>query len=134
MTNEKWIYTIHRWLNTLCVNKLLFSDSRFHCAWSISLIQLIRWINLILKSKQKKRQYVTCGAHVSVSMDLYNGISTEKSYEFSYIYLFSAKSWLNSASIDIQWVATTECQCWQNSARIWQKITKYRKTRLSVLY
>ena len=45
--------------------------------------------------------------------------------------LFSGKSWQNPANIDMQWVATIECQCWQDSARIWQKMTNYRKTRLS---
>ena len=44
---------------------------------------------------------------------------------------FSAKSWQHSASIDIQWLQPIVCQCWQNSAMIWRKITKYRKTRLS---
>ena len=53
--------------------------------------------------------------------------------EFSYISQFSAKSWQNPASIGIQWITTIKCQCWQNSARIWQQITKYRKTRLNVL-
>ena len=43
--------------------------------------------------------------------------------------LFSAKSWQNSTSIDIQWVAITECQYWRYSARIWQKMTNYRKIR-----
>ena len=40
------------------------------------------------------------------------------------------KSWQNPASIDIQWDVTIECQCWQYSARIWQKMN-YRKNRLS---
>ena len=31
----------------------------------------------------------------------------------------------------MQRVATTKCQWWQNSARVWPKITKYRKTRIS---
>ena len=38
-------------LNTLCVNKLLFTDSRFHYPWSICLIQLITRIYLISKPK-----------------------------------------------------------------------------------
>ena len=39
----------------------------------------------------------------------------------------SGKSWQSSASIDVQWVATIVCQCWQDSARICQKMTNYRK-------
>ena len=39
----KWICIIHRQLNTLCVNKLLFTDNRIHYPWSTYLIQLIRW-------------------------------------------------------------------------------------------
>ena len=42
----------------------------------------------------------------------------------------NAKSWQHATSIDIQWFSTIECQFWQNSVRIWQKIKKYRKTRL----
>ena len=33
---------------------------------------------------------------------------------------FSAKSWQNPATIDIQWLQRIECQCCQNSAMIWQ--------------
>ena len=49
-----------------------------------------------------------------------------KVIEFIYISSFSAKSWQNPASIDIQWVASIECQC----CRIWQKMTNYRKTQM----
>ena len=35
------------------------------------------------------------------------------------------------ARIVIQWVASIECQCWQDTARIWQKITNHRKTQIS---
>ena len=30
--------------------------------------------------------------------------------------------------------ATTECQCWQDFAKIWQNIKIYRKTRMSSYY
>ena len=36
------------------MNKLLFTDSRFHYPWSICLFQLIRWIHPISKPKSKK--------------------------------------------------------------------------------
>ena len=36
----------------------------------------------------------------------------------------------NPVIIDIQWVATIEYQCWQDSAMIWQEMTKHRKTQL----
>ena len=39
----------------------------------------------------------------------------EEIFEFFYSFL------PNPASIDIQWVATIECQYWQDSARIGQK-------------
>ena len=45
---------------------------------------------------------------------------------------FSAKSWQNSASIDIQWLQPIKCQSWQ-PARIWQKIPNYRKTRIIII-
>ena len=35
-----------------CVQKILSTDSRFHHLWSICLIQLIRWIHLILKPQE----------------------------------------------------------------------------------
>ena len=38
----------------------------------------------------------------------------------------------NHGRIDIQWVATTECQYWQDPAMIWQEITNCRKTQLSL--
>ena len=38
------------------MNKLLFTDSRFHYPWSTCLLQLIRWIHLILKPKSKKHE------------------------------------------------------------------------------
>ena len=50
--------------------------------------------------------------------------------EFSYFSKFSAKSWQNSASIDIQWLQPIVYQFWQDSAMIWQKISKYSKTRV----
>ena len=53
------LHYILRWLNTLCVNKLLFKGSIFHYPWSICLIQLIRWIHLISKPKSKKRDCLT---------------------------------------------------------------------------
>ena len=34
--------------------------------------------------------------------------------------------------IDIQWVATIECQCWQDSVMIWQGVKKYRKLEYSL--
>ena len=52
-------------------------------------------------------------------------------FEFSYISKFSAKSWQNPASIDIQWAATIYCQCWLNSASNWQKIWKYSKNSIA---
>ena len=63
------------------------------------------------------------GGHV-LNLDLFLG-------DGSLIITHYNTSWQNPASIDIQWVAAIECQCWQNSARIWQKITKYRKTRMA---
>ena len=36
------------------------------------------------------------------------------------------------ARIDILWVVTIECQYWQDSARIWQEMTNYAKTQLSI--
>ena len=40
---------------------------------------------------------------------------------------FSGKSWQSSTNINIQWVETINCQFWQDSASIWQKMTNYRK-------
>ena len=45
---------------------------------------------------------------------------------------FSAKSWQNLATIDIQWIAIIECRCWQDSARISQEMINCRKTRMLV--
>ena len=42
-----------------------------------------------------------------------NKTSSNKHKAFLYL-SFSAKSWQNPARIDIQWVATIECQCWQD--------------------
>ena len=45
-------------MNTLHVNKLLFIESRLHYSWNTCLIQLIRWIHLISKTKiEKTRLY-----------------------------------------------------------------------------
>ena len=50
--------TIHRQLFWLCVQKLATTDSRLHYLWNICLIQLIRWIHLILKPKQEEHHCV----------------------------------------------------------------------------
>ena len=52
--SENYFCTIHRQLNTLCMNRLLFIDSRFHYLWSSCQIQLIRWIHQISKPISKK--------------------------------------------------------------------------------
>ena len=58
---------------------------------------------------------------------------TPNRFKFFYNSSFSAELWQNPASIDIHWVATIECQCYQDSARIWYKMTNFRKTRLPVV-
>ena len=70
--SEKYICTVFRQMNTLCVNKLLFTDRRFHYPWSICLFQLsqnqnrkktidwIRWPILL---------YQGSGYQVQINMD-----------------------------------------------------------------
>ena len=53
-------------------------------------------------------------------------MNASKSFEFFCNLSFSAKSWQNHTRIYIQWVATVECQYWQDSG-IWQEMTIYRK-------
>ena len=55
----------------------------------------------------------------------------EKSFEFLHNSKLPANFWQDPASIDIQWVATIECQYWQDPARNWQELTNYAKTRLN---
>ena len=52
--------------------------------------------------------------------------------EFLHNSKFSANSSQDPARIDIQSVATIECQYWQDPARNWQELTNYAKTRLSL--
>ena len=59
-----------------------------------------------------------------------NDSTSNITIEFLHNLTFSANSWQDPANIDIQWVATIECQYWQDPARNWQKLTNYAKTRL----
>ena len=84
-----------------------------------SRIQSLKFINII------KTVY-----NIMLTYDsLVRNVCITTLFEFSYI-SFSAKSWQNSASNDIQWLRPIVCQHWQDSAMIRQKITKYRKTRM----
>ena len=66
MDSQKWFtLTLDSWLNCVWINyypqtvnltmyeKILHTDSRLHYLWSICLIQLIRWIHLILKPEKE---------------------------------------------------------------------------------
>ena len=53
------------------------------------------------------------------------------SIEFLHNLKFPAKSGQDPAGNDMQWVATIECQYWQGSDRVWQKVTNYRETRMT---
>ena len=54
-------------------------------------------------------------------------------HEFFYSSSFSANSWQSPARIDILWSQPIVRQYWRDSARNWQKMTNYRKTRMSRL-
>ena len=52
-------------------------------------------------------------------------------FEFLHNSKLPANFWQDPASIDIQWVATIDCQNLQDPARNWQEFTNYAKTRMS---
>ena len=68
--------------------------------------------------------------HTIYLCEMVTQIYTAKSFEFFYNSSFSDEFWQNRASIDIHWLWPTACQCWYDSARICQKMTNYRRTRL----
>ena len=63
-----------------------------------------------------------------------NTISSHSHSSFSTIWHFLVKSLQDPHSIDIQWVATIVCQCWQDPAMICQEKTNYRKTQLQGIW
>ena len=54
--------------------------------------------------------------------------------EFLHNLSFSANSWQEPDSIDIQWLQPIECQCWQDPAWNWQKILNYAKTQIKGIF
>ena len=67
LPSDRWIncvknvceeITVHGQLIWLCVKKLVSTDGRLHYLRSICLIQLIRWIHLILKPEMKNKNEV----------------------------------------------------------------------------